>query len=73
MFAGYDIGNGSSRIGVEGYLFSPDAAGYVEREEPSWRGWLRSLDVSGSAGEDRVGPLGDDGQHPAGRHEVVNR
>jgi uncharacterized protein YndB with AHSA1/START domain len=73
MFMAYDIGNGSSRVGLEGYLFSADAAAYVEREESSWREWLGALDGSGSAGEDGVGSLGDDRQHAAGRHEVVNR
>jgi uncharacterized protein YndB with AHSA1/START domain len=73
MFLAYDLGNGSSRVGLEGYLFSADAAAYVEREESSWREWLSALGGSGSAGEDGVGSLGDDRQNAAGRHEVVNR
>jgi uncharacterized protein YndB with AHSA1/START domain len=73
MFSAYDTGRSSSRIGLEGYLFSADAADYIAREEPSWREWLQSLNASGSAGEDGVGPLGDDREDAAGRHEVVNR
>jgi uncharacterized protein YndB with AHSA1/START domain len=72
-FSAYDIGNGLSRIGLEGFLFAADAPAYVTREEPGWREWLRSLAGSGSAGEDGVGSLGDDRQHAAGRHEVANR
>ena len=39
----WDKGNGEVSGNVQGYLFSEDAADYVEREEPAWREWLRSL------------------------------
>lgn len=38
-------GEGSSTAGVRAYLFSADAAEYVQREEPAWQAWLRGLSV----------------------------
>jgi uncharacterized protein YndB with AHSA1/START domain len=40
----YDMG-GDTAAGVRAYLFSPDAADYVRREEPGWQAWLRGLSV----------------------------
>ncbi|MCC6497011.1 MAG: SRPBCC domain-containing protein, partial [Propionibacteriaceae bacterium] len=37
---------GTATAGVRAYLFSPDAADYVRREEPAWEAWLRGLPVS---------------------------
>lgn len=34
---------GRAMAGVRAYLFSPDAADFVRREEPAWRAWLQSL------------------------------
>jgi uncharacterized protein YndB with AHSA1/START domain len=34
-----------STAGVRAYLFSPDAAEYVRREEPAWRAWLQGLTI----------------------------
>jgi uncharacterized protein YndB with AHSA1/START domain len=31
---------------ITGYFFSPDAAAYVEREEPVWKAWLEGLAVA---------------------------
>jgi uncharacterized protein YndB with AHSA1/START domain len=39
----WDKGNGEVSGNVHGYLFSEDAAAYVEREEPAWRAWLGTL------------------------------
>lgn len=36
----YEEGEGRATIGVRAYLFSPDAADYVRREEPGWQAWL---------------------------------
>ncbi|WP_019135400.1 SRPBCC family protein [Cellulomonas massiliensis] len=36
---------GEVTAGVRAYLFSPDAAGYAQREEPAWRAWLDGLTV----------------------------
>lgn len=38
-------GEGSATAGVRAYLFSPDAADYVQREEPAWQAWLQELSV----------------------------
>jgi uncharacterized protein YndB with AHSA1/START domain len=38
-------GEGTATAGVRAYLFSPDAADYVRREEPAWRAWLEGLSV----------------------------
>jgi uncharacterized protein YndB with AHSA1/START domain len=45
QFHGWDKGDGTSNVGIEGYLFSPDAAAYVEREQPAWSAWLADLTV----------------------------
>lgn len=36
-------GDGKATAGVRAYLFSPDAADYVRREEPGWKAWLQNL------------------------------
>jgi uncharacterized protein YndB with AHSA1/START domain len=33
-------------VQMEGYLFSDDAPGYVEREKPRWKAWLENLVVT---------------------------
>jgi uncharacterized protein YndB with AHSA1/START domain len=38
-------GDGRATAGVRAYLFSPDAADYVRREEPAWQAWLDGLSV----------------------------
>jgi uncharacterized protein YndB with AHSA1/START domain len=42
----YDMGNGKSLVQLEGYLFSDDAATYVERERAGWKQWLEGLATS---------------------------
>ena len=42
-FFAYASGAGTSGAQIEGYLFSPDALAYVEREMPTWKAWLESL------------------------------
>jgi hypothetical protein len=42
LFA-YDKGGGVSSARVEGYLFSPDAPKFVERERAAWQDWLKNL------------------------------
>ena len=37
------MGEGKSTAVVRAYLFSPDAADYVRREEPGWQAWLDGL------------------------------
>lgn len=44
-FVAYDKGDGLTHVAMEGYLFSPDAPAYVEREQPAWTAWLTSLPV----------------------------
>jgi uncharacterized protein YndB with AHSA1/START domain len=44
LFA-YDEGEGRATAGVRAYLFSGDAAEYVQREEPAWHAWLQGLSV----------------------------
>ena len=39
-------GAGKAIAGVRAYLFSPDAADYVQREEPVWQAWLQALSHS---------------------------
>jgi uncharacterized protein YndB with AHSA1/START domain len=39
----FDEGDGKATVGVRAYLFSPDAADYVRREEPAWQAWLQEL------------------------------
>jgi uncharacterized protein YndB with AHSA1/START domain len=41
----FDHGGGQTTVGVRAYLFSADAAQYVQREEPQWREWLQGLAV----------------------------
>jgi uncharacterized protein YndB with AHSA1/START domain len=41
----FDWGDGKATAGLRAYLFSPDAADYVRREEPAWREWLQDLSV----------------------------
>lgn len=47
-FLAYDIGDDKVAAGLAGYLFSPDAAAYVERESSGWREWLQSLATAAS-------------------------
>jgi len=42
----HDAGEGRSFAAVEGYLFSDDAPGYVEREGAAWKAWLEGLVVN---------------------------
>ena len=37
--------DGKATAGMRAYLFSPDAADYVRREEPAWQAWLEGLSV----------------------------
>ena len=41
----YGEGGSTATAGVRAYLFSPDAADYVRREEPVWQTWLQELNV----------------------------
>ena len=41
----HDEGDGRAAAGLRAYLFSPDAAAYVRREEPAWEVWLQELSV----------------------------
>lgn len=41
----HDGADGEATAGVRGYLFSPDAADYARREQPSWQAWLQNLSV----------------------------
>ncbi len=41
----HDWGDGKATAGVRAYLFSPDAADYVRREEPAWQAWLHGLSI----------------------------
>ena len=36
----YGAGEGKATAVVRAYLFSADAADYVQREEPAWQAWL---------------------------------
>jgi uncharacterized protein YndB with AHSA1/START domain len=42
----YDAGDGKTIARIEGYFFSDDAPGYVEREQPGWKAWLERLAVA---------------------------
>lgn len=44
-FFAIDKGEGSATASIEGYLFSENAPGYVEREQPAWKAWLQSLSI----------------------------
>jgi hypothetical protein len=39
----YPMDDDEALVGVRAYLFSPDAADYVKREEPAWQQWLDAL------------------------------
>ena len=41
----HEMGEDKAMVGVRAYLFSPDAAEYVEREQPAWQEWLDGLSV----------------------------
>jgi uncharacterized protein YndB with AHSA1/START domain len=41
----HDAGDHRAIAGVRAYLFSRDAADYVQREEPAWQAWLAGLSV----------------------------
>lgn len=41
----YSEGGSTATAGVRAYLFSADAADYVQREEPAWQTWLQGLTV----------------------------
>jgi hypothetical protein len=41
----YSEADGQAISGVRAYLFSQEAAEYVQREEPAWRAWLQGLSV----------------------------
>ena len=38
-------GEGKTTAGVRAYLFSPDAADHVQREQPGWQAFLDGLTV----------------------------
>jgi uncharacterized protein YndB with AHSA1/START domain len=42
-FGAFDKGDGSSTAMVYAWLFSDDAAAFVERERPGWKAWLEGL------------------------------
>ena len=42
-----EMGDVQAMAYVSAFLFSPDAAAYVEREQPAWQEWLGGLAVSG--------------------------
>ena len=44
-FMAYDKGDGMTNAMLASYLFSDDAAGYVEREQSGWKAWLEGLTV----------------------------
>lgn len=43
---------GKATAGVRAYLFSADAAAYVQREEPGWQAWLDELTAARTSGAD---------------------
>lgn len=45
----YDGPDGTSTANVQAHLFSPDAAGYVQREQPVWQDRLEALDPARAA------------------------
>lgn len=44
-FLAVDKGEGSTMTAIQGYLFSEDAPGYVEREQRAWQAWLQNLAI----------------------------
>jgi len=44
-FIAFDKGDGSTSAAIQGWLFSEDAAAYVEREQPAWKAWLENLAI----------------------------
>ncbi len=44
-FFAHDKGDGATATAIEGYLFSEDAPGFVEREQPAWKAWLENLTI----------------------------
>jgi uncharacterized protein YndB with AHSA1/START domain len=42
-FGTFDKGEGLAMAVLQGYLFSDDAASYVEREQAAWKSWLERL------------------------------
>ena len=38
-------GESDATASLRAYLFSPDAADYVRREEPAWQDWLQGLSL----------------------------
>jgi uncharacterized protein YndB with AHSA1/START domain len=44
-FFAIDKGDGSTTASIQGWLFSEDAAGFVEREQPAWKAWLENLAI----------------------------
>jgi uncharacterized protein YndB with AHSA1/START domain len=42
-FMAFDKGDGTTMASIQGWLFSDDAPGYVEREQPGWKAWLEGL------------------------------
>jgi hypothetical protein len=47
-FAVHGPDAGPTMLFITGYLFSPDAPAYVEREAPAWQAWLEGLAVPAS-------------------------
>ncbi|MBD7919308.1 SRPBCC domain-containing protein [Cellulomonas sp. Sa3CUA2] len=45
MLSAYGDGEGTASASVHGHLFSPDAAAYVQQQEPAWRDRLQGLTV----------------------------
>jgi uncharacterized protein YndB with AHSA1/START domain len=41
----FGVGEGTTTAGVRAYLFAPDAAEYVQREQPGWQAFLDGLTV----------------------------
>ncbi|HEY8548138.1 MAG TPA: SRPBCC domain-containing protein [Acidimicrobiales bacterium] len=44
-FLAYEKGDGIVAASVTGYLFSDQAAAYIERERPGWQAWLEALEL----------------------------
>lgn len=45
IFGAWDKGDGKAGVMIGGYLFSEDAAAYVDRGQAAWKDWLESLPV----------------------------